>query len=62
LIEVIHVCRLALIRERVVEVLTDSIDQHSLMLKFAVVMSVTSLLVTSLHGIEAGSGWPLTGF
>ncbi len=51
---VIHVCGLALIRERVVEVLSDPIDQRSFMLKFAVVMSVTSLLVTLLHGIEAG--------
>jgi hypothetical protein len=50
---VIHVCGLALIRERVLDVLNAPADHHSFMLKFAVVMSLTSLLVTLLLGIEA---------
>jgi hypothetical protein len=50
---VIHVCGLALISERVVGVLGESVDRRSVMPKFAVVMGSTALLTTLLHGIEA---------
>ena len=51
---VIHVCGLAVIGERVVRVLGESIiERRRFMFKFAVVMAVTSLLATILHGIEA---------
>ena len=51
---VIHVCGLALIGERVVGVMSVSADRRSFMPKFAVVMGVTALLATTLHGIEGG--------
>ncbi len=53
---VIHVCGLALIGERVVGVMSDSVDRRSFMPKFALVMGVTALLATILHGIE-GAIW-----
>ena len=49
---VIHVCGLALIGERVVGILSVSEDRRSLTPRFAVVMGVTALLATLLHGIE----------
>jgi hypothetical protein len=51
---VIHVCGLAVIGERVVDAVGESVDRRRFMLKFAVVMGVTSLLATVLHGIEGG--------
>ena len=50
----IHVCGLAVIGERVVEALGESVDRRRFMLKFALVMGGTSLLATILHGIEGG--------
>src|SRR5260370_29477959 len=50
----IHVCGLAVIGERVVEALAESVDRRRFMFKFAVVMVVISLLATVLHGIEGG--------
>ena len=50
----IHVCGLALIGERVVEALGESVERRRFMLKFALVMGGTSLLATVLHGIEGG--------
>jgi hypothetical protein len=51
---VIHVCGLALIGERVVGAMSSSVDRRSFMPKFAVVMGVTALMATILHGIEGG--------
>ena len=53
---VIHVCGLAIIGERVVEALGESVDRRRFLLKFATVMGITSLLATILHGIE-GAIW-----
>jgi hypothetical protein len=53
---VIHVCGLALIGESVVKVLAESADRRRFIFKFAVVMAITSLLATILHGIE-GAIW-----
>jgi hypothetical protein len=53
---VIHVCGLALIGESVVKVLSESADRRRFIFKFAVVMAITSLLATILHGIE-GAIW-----
>ena len=53
---VIHVCGLALIGESVVKILGDSVDRRRFTIKFAIVMAVTSLLATILHGIE-GAIW-----
>ena len=55
---IIHVCGLAIIGERVVEALGESVavDRRRFMLKFALVMGGTSLLATVLHGIE-GAIW-----
>jgi hypothetical protein len=53
---VIHVCGLAIIGERVVDALGESVDRRRFMLKFALVMGGTSLLATVLHGIE-GAIW-----
>ena len=50
---VIHVCGLAIIGERVVEALGESVNRRRFMLKFGMVMGITSLLATILHGIEA---------
>jgi hypothetical protein len=51
---VIHVCGLALIGGRFVNVLGEAVDRRNFMPKFAVVIGGTSLLATILHGIEAG--------
>ena len=53
---VIHVCGLALIGESVVDALSESGDRRRFMFKFAMVMGVTSLLATILHGFE-GAIW-----
>ena len=53
---VIHVTGLAIIGERVVDILGESVDRRRFMYKFAIVMAVTSLLATILHGIE-GAIW-----
>jgi hypothetical protein len=53
---VIHVCGLAVIGESVVKVLAESVDRRRFMMKFAIVMALTSLLATILHGIE-GAIW-----
>ncbi len=53
---VIHVCGLAIIGERVVDILGETVDSRRFLYKFAVVMAVTSLLATILHGIE-GAIW-----
>ncbi len=53
---VIHVCGLAIIGERVVDALGESVDRRRFIFKFAVVMAVISLLATILHGIE-GAIW-----
>ena len=53
---VIHVCGLAVIGESVVKALGESVDRRRFMIKFAIVMAVTSLLATILHGIE-GAIW-----
>jgi len=53
---VIHVYGLALIGDRVVGVMAESIDESSFLGKFALVMGATSLLATLLHGFE-GAIW-----
>jgi hypothetical protein len=53
---VIHVCGLAFIGERVVHRLSGSVEHRRFILKFALVMGATSLLVTVLHGFE-GAIW-----
>ena len=53
---VIHVTGLAIIGERVVDILGESVDRRRFMYKFAIVMAVTSLLATILHGFE-GAIW-----
>jgi hypothetical protein len=51
---VIHVWGLALIGGKFVAVFGDSLDNHSFMPKFAVVIGGTALLAILLHGIETG--------
>ncbi len=53
---VMHVCGLGLIHERVIHVLSNAVEHRAFLPKFALVMSVTALLATTLHGIE-GSIW-----
>ena len=53
---VIHVCGLALIGESVVDALSESVDRRRFIFKFAMVMGMTSLLATILHGFE-GAIW-----
>ena len=53
---VIHVFGLGLINERVVRVLSRSIDRRRLVPLFAVVMGAAVLLMTALHAIE-GVAW-----
>ena len=53
---VIHVFGLGLINERVVGVLSGSIDRRRLVPLFALVMGVAVLLMTALHTIE-GAAW-----
>ena len=50
---VIHVLGLGLINERVVRTLSSVMDHRHFTSMFAVAMSVTVLLATLLHGIEA---------
>jgi hypothetical protein len=51
---VMHVCGLGLIHERVIHALSGAVERRGFLPKFAVVMSVTALLATTLHGIEGG--------
>ena len=51
---VMHVCGLELIHERVIHVLSGAVERRGFLPKFAVVMSVTALLATTLQGV-----WPL---
>jgi hypothetical protein len=55
---VIHVCGLAITGEKVVAVLSKSVDNRRFLQKFAMVMGGTALLATLLHGIE-GAIWAL---
>src|ERR1700739_1498880 len=55
---VIHVIGLGLINESVVRVLSGAMERRRFLAKFALVMGVTALLATVLHGIEAASGAP----
>jgi hypothetical protein len=50
---VIHVVGLALINDSVVPVLSGAMERHRFMPAFAVLMGVTALLATVLHGVEA---------
>ena len=50
---VIHVIGLGLINESVVRVLSGAMERRRFLAKFAMVMGVTGLLATVLHGIEA---------
>jgi|SRR5277367_6761577 len=59
---VFHVEGLALIGERVVGVMGESVSRRRLLAKFALVLGATSLLATLLHGIEGGFGPLPTGF
>jgi uncharacterized membrane protein len=49
---VIHVFGLGLINERVVRALSRSMDRRRMVPLFALVMGVSVLLMTALHGIE----------
>ena len=51
---VIHVIGLGLINESVVRILSGAMERR-FMAKFAVIMGVTALLATVLHGIEAAT-------
>ena len=51
---VIHVLGLGLINDRVVRVLSHAMDRRHFTALFVVVIGTTALLVTLLHGIEAG--------
>jgi hypothetical protein len=50
---VIHVFGLALITKRVVPVLSGAMERHRFLPTFAMLIGVTTLLATALHGIEA---------
>jgi hypothetical protein len=52
---VIHVIGLGLINESVVRLLGGAMERRRFLAKFAVVMGVTALLATVLHGIEAAT-------
>jgi hypothetical protein len=52
---VIHVIGLGLINESVVRLLSGAMERRRFLAKFAVVMGVTALLATVLHGIEAAT-------
>ena len=52
---VIHVIGLGLINKSVVRVLSGAMERRRFMPTFAVVMGVTTLLATALHGIEAAT-------
>jgi hypothetical protein len=51
---VIHVCGLALISGRVVDVLDQAVDRANFMPKFIIFIGGTSLLATLLLGMETG--------
>jgi hypothetical protein len=51
---VIHVIGLGLINQRVVRVTSGAIVRRHPTFAFALVLGVTTLLVTMMHGIEAG--------
>ena len=51
---VIHVCGLALIGGKFVDVLGGSLNDRRFMPKFAMVIGGAALLASVLHGIEAG--------
>jgi hypothetical protein len=50
---IVHVCGLAIIGERVIQILSGSMERRVFILKFSMVMGVTSVLGTLLHGFEA---------
>jgi hypothetical protein len=52
---VIHVIGLGLINQSLVPVLSGAMERHRFMPAFAVLMGVTALLATVLHGIEAAT-------
>jgi MFS superfamily sulfate permease-like transporter len=52
---VIHVIGLGLINESVVRLLSGAMERRRFLAKLAVVMGVTALLATVLHGIEAAT-------
>jgi hypothetical protein len=58
---VIHVFGLGLINERVVGVLSRSMDRRRLVPLFALVMGAAILLITALHAIE-GAAWAAAYF
>jgi hypothetical protein len=51
---ILHVIGLGFINERVVRAMTLFKDSRNYLWIFAVVMGVTTLLITALHGFEAG--------
>jgi hypothetical protein len=53
---VVHVLGLGLIDQRVTRILSSPMRPRRFFVSFAVVMSITTLLITVLHGIEA-VGW-----
>ena len=55
---VIHVMGLALLSKSVVPLLSAAMERHRFMPAFAVLMGITALLATVLHGIEAAI-WPI---
>ena len=50
---IVHVCGLAIIGERVIQILSGSMERRVFILKFSMVMGVASVLGTLLHGFEA---------
>ena len=52
---VIHVIGLGLINQSVVRVLSGAMERRRFLAKFAVVMGVTALSASVLHGIEAAT-------
>ena len=50
---VTHVCGLGLIHDRVVSILGGAVERRGFIPKFALVMGLTALLATALHGVEA---------
>jgi len=49
----IHVLGLAFIQDKVVHNLAMFLDMHHALFSFPVIMAITALLATALHGIEA---------
>jgi hypothetical protein len=52
---VIHVFGLALINDRVIQVLRRTAERRSFTFRFAIVMAVAVLLATALHAVEAAA-------